>query len=139
MIQRPPGSNSTDTLFTYTTLFLSIPYVTGQALDHYGAVEAGKAADLVLLDRNPLKDIAATRATRAAVLRRQNRWKGPPMDDSEYFLAEAIALARANPDHCCRPFGAVVVKDGEVIARRGNEKLATGPPTPHPQPRHTPQ
>src|SRR3546814_13895335 len=99
MIQRPPGSNSTDTLFTYTTLFLSIPYVTGQALDHYGAVEAGKAADLVLLDRNPLKDIAATRATRAAVLRRQNRWKGPTMDDSEYFLAEAIALARANADH----------------------------------------
>jgi hypothetical protein len=38
-------------------------------LDHYGAVETGKAADLVLLDRNPLEDIAATRAIRAVVLR----------------------------------------------------------------------
>lgn len=38
-------------------------------LDHYGAIETGKAADLVLLDRNPLEDIAATRAVRTVVLR----------------------------------------------------------------------
>lgn len=38
-------------------------------LDRYGAVEAGKAADLVLLDRNPLEDIGATRAIRTVVLR----------------------------------------------------------------------
>lgn len=37
-------------------------------LDCYGAVEPGKAADLVLLDGNPLKDIAATRAIRAVVM-----------------------------------------------------------------------
>lgn len=37
-------------------------------LDRYGAVEPGKAADLVLLDGNPLKDIAATRAIRAVVM-----------------------------------------------------------------------
>jgi imidazolonepropionase-like amidohydrolase len=37
-------------------------------LDRYGAVEPGKAADLVLLDRDPLKDIAATRAIRAVVM-----------------------------------------------------------------------
>ncbi len=38
-------------------------------LDRYGAVEAGKAADLVLLDRDPLQDIEAIRAIRAVVMR----------------------------------------------------------------------
>ena len=38
-------------------------------LDRHGAVEAGKAADLVLLDRNPLQDIDATRAVHTVVLR----------------------------------------------------------------------
>lgn len=38
-------------------------------LDRYGSVEAGKAADLVLLDRNPLQDIAATRAIATVVMR----------------------------------------------------------------------
>jgi len=38
-------------------------------LDAYGAVSEGRAADLVLLDRNPLADIEALRSTRAVVLR----------------------------------------------------------------------
>ena len=38
-------------------------------LDHYGAIAEGKAADMVLLDRNPLEDIQATRAIRAVILR----------------------------------------------------------------------
>ncbi len=38
-------------------------------LDRYGSVEPRKAADLVLLDRNPLADIAATRAIRGVVMR----------------------------------------------------------------------
>ena len=38
-------------------------------LDRYGAVGVGKAADLTLLDRNPLTDISATRAIRSVVLR----------------------------------------------------------------------
>ena len=53
------------------------------------------------------------------------------MDDTERFLAEAIALARANANRGGRPFGAVVVKDGAVIATGVNAILATGDPTAH--------
>ncbi|TZG29077.1 amidohydrolase family protein [Sphingomonas montanisoli] len=38
-------------------------------LDRYGAVAQGKAADLVLLDADPLKNIDATRTIRAVVMR----------------------------------------------------------------------
>jgi imidazolonepropionase-like amidohydrolase len=38
-------------------------------LDRYGSLAKGKAADLVLLDRNPLQDIAVTRAIHAVILR----------------------------------------------------------------------
>ncbi|MEC3911967.1 amidohydrolase family protein [Sphingobium sp. CR2-8] len=38
-------------------------------LARYGSVDPGKAADLVLLDRNPLRDIAATRAIHLVVMR----------------------------------------------------------------------
>ena len=40
-------------------------------LDRYGAVQAGKAADLVLLERNPLQDIEATRSIDTVILRGQ--------------------------------------------------------------------
>lgn len=40
-----------------------------ERLDRYGDIAPGKAADLVLLDRNPLEDIRATRAIHAVVLR----------------------------------------------------------------------
>lgn len=52
-------------------------------------------------------------------------------DSTERFLGEAISLARANAKHGGRPFGALVVKDGAVIARGVNEILATGDPTAH--------
>lgn len=47
------------------------------------------------------------------------------------FLRQAIALARANVERGGRPYGAVVVKDGTVIATGVNEILATGDPTAH--------
>lgn len=40
-------------------------------LDRFGSIKAGRAADLVILDRNPLADIRATRAVRAVILRGQ--------------------------------------------------------------------
>jgi imidazolonepropionase-like amidohydrolase len=38
-------------------------------LDRYGSLVKGRAADLVLLDRNPLQDIGATRSIHAVILR----------------------------------------------------------------------
>jgi guanine deaminase len=53
------------------------------------------------------------------------------MSDETRFLDEAIALARENAHHGGRPFGAVVVKDGAVIARGVNRMLADNDPTAH--------
>jgi len=53
------------------------------------------------------------------------------MDDNQRFLCEAIELAHGNLKSGGRPFGAVVVKDGEIIARGVNEILTTNDPTAH--------
>ena len=53
------------------------------------------------------------------------------MDGTERFLRDAIELARENIGKGGRPFGAVVVKDGEVVATGVNEVLATNDPTAH--------
>ena len=54
------------------------------------------------------------------------------MPTEEHFLRQAIDLALANVrDHGGRPFGALVVKDEEVIATGVNEIGATGDPTAH--------
>lgn len=53
------------------------------------------------------------------------------MNLTQRFLCEAIELAQANMDKGGRPFGAVVVRDGEVIATGVNEMLATRDPTAH--------
>lgn len=53
------------------------------------------------------------------------------MSDARRFLCEAIALAEANIETGGRPFGAVVVKDGAVVATGVNEILATNDPTAH--------
>ncbi|HEV7305412.1 nucleoside deaminase [Ensifer sp.] len=53
------------------------------------------------------------------------------MDPEKTYLAEAITLARNNIAKGGRPFGAVVVKDGEIVGRGVNEMLSTGDPTSH--------
>jgi imidazolonepropionase-like amidohydrolase len=59
----------------------------------YGVVAAGKAADLLVLDRNPLDDITATRAIRAVVV------KGQPLDRAalDTMLAAVEARAASRP------------------------------------------
>lgn len=49
----------------------------------------------------------------------------------ETFMREAITLARANIDAGGRPFGAVLVRDGQVIARAVNEIHLHQDPTAH--------
>lgn len=49
----------------------------------------------------------------------------------EAFMREAVALARANIQAGGRPFGAVLVRDGRVIARAVNEIHRSQDPTAH--------
>jgi tRNA(Arg) A34 adenosine deaminase TadA len=53
------------------------------------------------------------------------------MKEESRFLCEAIELAHANIAKDGRPFGAVVVKDGEVVATGVNEIHSTNDPTAH--------
>ena len=52
------------------------------------------------------------------------------MTDSE-FLAQAIALARRNVEKGGRPFGAVVVRNGEIVGEGVNQMLELHDPTAH--------
>ena len=53
------------------------------------------------------------------------------MSQAQRFLCEAIELAQANLEKGGRPFGAVVVRDGEILATGVNETVATHDPTAH--------
>ncbi|WP_027133913.1 nucleoside deaminase [Geminicoccus roseus] len=53
------------------------------------------------------------------------------MPATQRFLCQAIELARANVEQGGRPFGAVVVLAGEVVATGVNETVATHDPTAH--------
>ena len=51
--------------------------------------------------------------------------------DHEALMRLAIAEARRALDHDDVPVGAIVIRDGEVIASRHNERELTGDPTAH--------
>ena len=53
------------------------------------------------------------------------------MNDEQRFLREALELARANIPAGGRPFGAVVVRDGVVVAAAVNEIHLNNDPTAH--------
>ena len=53
------------------------------------------------------------------------------MDQNKRFLCQAVELAYANVERGGRPFGAVVVRNGEVIATGVNEIHSTNDPTAH--------
>lgn len=53
------------------------------------------------------------------------------MSDADRFMTEAIALARENVRRGGRPFGAVLVMDGEVVAHGVNGLVETHDPTSH--------
>ncbi|HSV75949.1 MAG TPA: nucleoside deaminase [Bacteroidales bacterium] len=51
--------------------------------------------------------------------------------DDQSFLKEAIAMAAANVERGGGPFGALIVKDGEVVGRGVNQVTKTNDPTAH--------
>jgi guanine deaminase len=53
------------------------------------------------------------------------------MTHAQQYLREAIQLARANMEAGGRPFGAVIVRDDEVLATAVNEIHKTNDPTSH--------
>ncbi|MGB4666356.1 MAG: nucleoside deaminase [Bacteroidales bacterium] len=48
-----------------------------------------------------------------------------------YFLKLAIELAKENVKNCGGPFGAVIVKDGQIIAKGTNRVTSHNDPTAH--------
>ncbi len=53
------------------------------------------------------------------------------MNSPQHFLRAALELAYANVERGARPFGAVVVKDGQILSTGVNEVIATNDPTAH--------
>lgn len=56
---------------------------------------------------------------------------GDPLVEDRKFLDEAIELAFTSVEEGGRPFGALVVKDGEIISRGTNRMMAENDPTAH--------
>ncbi len=54
-----------------------------------------------------------------------------PFRDDSYFMRQALAEAAAAPEHEDVPVGAVVVREGRIIARGHNQRELLGDPTAH--------
>ena len=52
-------------------------------------------------------------------------------EQDKQYLRRAIALAKENIDLGGGPFGAVIVKDGEILSESGNRVTANNDPTAH--------
>lgn len=52
-------------------------------------------------------------------------------EQQKSWMREAIALSSRNIDNNGGPFGAVIVKDGEIVARGANRVTANNDPTAH--------
>ena len=53
------------------------------------------------------------------------------MTNDEKFMKEAIALSRSAVEHGNEPFGAVLVKDGEIVYSNENQIYSANDPTFH--------
>ncbi len=53
------------------------------------------------------------------------------MTDKEKFIKRAIEISKENIEKGGGPFGAVIVKDGKIIAETGNSVTKTNDPTAH--------
>jgi hypothetical protein len=96
-------------------------------LDRYGSVETGKAADLVLLDRNPLEDIRATRAIRTVILRGSDPGPGGARPHAGRRAREGRGLERRGAMSGCGSFSTTKIRLGagnrRRLARAGTEPV----------------
>jgi tRNA(Arg) A34 adenosine deaminase TadA len=53
------------------------------------------------------------------------------MTDNEKFIKRAIEISKQNIENGGGPFGAVIVKNGKIIAESGNSVTKTNDPTAH--------
>lgn len=49
----------------------------------------------------------------------------------QQFMTAAIELAQTSIEHCGGPFGAVIIKDGQIIGRGSNQVTRNNDPTAH--------
>src|SRR3989442_11434455 len=90
MIRRPPRS----TLFPYTTLFRSGAEAC-RIDDQVGTIQPGRRADLIALDGDPLKDMAA--------LERVRDRKSTRLNSSHVRISYAVFCLKKKKDHnLCR-------------------------------------